>query len=71
MALLNSGNSRIDPSSGAVIFDGTPELKEMIKIRAELKDINLKLDKLLEITGDQHGREMETPRLSSENDAKA
>ena len=71
MALLNSGNSRIDKNSGAIIFDGSPEFKEILKIREDLKDINLKLEKLLMLVdGDDYGGKVETSRFSKKNDSE-
>lgn len=49
MPTLNENNSSIDESSGAVIFHKSPELKEMMLLREEVKDLSKKMDKILEI----------------------
>lgn len=70
MAILNRSNCSVDPKSGGVIFHGSPELQEIINLRADVRAMNTKLDKLMELIkgGVQIGREMEDPRLSENND---
>lgn len=72
MATLTRNNCKVDPKSGGVIFQGSPELQEMRIIRQEIQQLHNKLDKLLEVIqgGSPNGREMENPRLSKNNDPK-
>ena len=72
MAVLNRNNCHVDPNSGGIIFNGSPELQEIINIRADICALNTKLDKLMELIegGVQIGRKMEDPRLSKDNDQK-
>lgn len=70
MAILNRNNCHVDHNSGGVIFHGSPELQEIINVRADIRALNTKLDKLMELIegGVQIGREMEDPRLSKGDD---
>lgn len=70
MAVLNRNNCHVDPKSGGIVFKGSPELQEIINIRADISALNTKLDKLMKLIegGVQIGRKMEDPRLSKNND---
>lgn len=72
MALLNRNNCHVDPKSGGIVFNGSPELQEIINIRADIRTLNTKLDKLTELIkgGVQIGRKMEDPRFSKDDDQK-
>lgn len=72
MALLNRNNCHVDPKSGGIVFNGSPELQEIINIRADIRILNTKLDKLMELIkgGVQIGRKMEDPRFSKDDDQK-
>lgn len=72
MTVLNRNNCHVDPNSGGVIFHGSPELQEISNVRADIRALNTKLDKLMELIegGVQIGRKMEDPRLSKNNDQK-
>lgn len=67
MAILTRNNCKVDPKSGGVIFHGSPEFQEIVKLREELNAIDQKLDKLIAILerGVSSGREMETSGLSA------
>lgn len=72
MAMLTRNNCSVDPKSGGIIFHGSPELQEIINLRADIRALNTKLDKLTELIegGVQIGRKMEDPRFSKDNDQK-
>ena len=73
MTPLNKGNSTIDPNSGAIIFNGSPELQAMCKLQNSIDSLNKKLDKILDILskgGISDGREVENTRFSPNNDPK-
>ena len=72
MAVLNRNNCHVDPKSGGVIFNGSPELQEIVNVRADMRAINEKLDKLIAMLegGIQIGREMENPGFSQDDDQK-
>ena len=65
MVQLTSGNSRVDPGSGAIIFNGSPELRELMKLRKDIdtlnKNINALTDCILTLIkgGNDNGRKME------------
>ena len=65
MAQLTSGNSRVDPGSGAVIFNGSPELQELIRLHKDIDTLSKKFDMLangiltLLKGGTDNGRKME------------
>lgn len=46
---LENSSYSVDESSGAVFFHRSPELKELMQLREEVKNLNNKVDKLLEI----------------------
>ena len=48
MANLNSSNCSVDEKSGAVIYHKSPELLEIMKLRQEVKNLNSKMDLILE-----------------------
>lgn len=70
MAILTRNNCYVDPKSGGVIFNGSPELQEITKLRADIAVLNDKMDKLLELIegGVQIGRKMGNSRLSKNDD---
>ena len=72
MARLNHNNCRVDLKSGGIIFDGSPELQEIINLRADIRNINTKLDKLIELIngGVLNGRKVENSGFSTDNDQK-
>ena len=73
MIPLHKGNSTIDPNSGAIIFNGSPELRAICELQKSIKTLNTKLDLLIEIVskgGVNDGRQMETSRFSQNHDSK-
>ena len=60
MPTLNNGNSSVDKSSGAVIFHKSPELLEIIRLREDVKKLDVKMDTILEILrgGERDGTKM-------------
>ena len=72
MALLNRNNCHVDPKSGGIVYNGSPELQAIINIRADIRALNTKLDKLTELIegGVQIGRKMEDSRFSKDDDQK-
>ena len=73
MIPLNKGNSTIDPNSGAIIFNGSPELRAICELQQTLKAINNKLDVLITLIakgGITDGGKMESSRFSQNNDPK-
>ena len=69
MARLTRNNCTVDPHSGGVIFHGSPEFQEIMKLREEIQNLHTKLDKLIELIegGVQCGRKVEHSRFSSNN----
>lgn len=57
MPKLDSGNSSVDKSSGAVLFHKSPELLEIIRLRKEVEEVNHKMDVILDILqgGERNG----------------
>lgn len=64
MTMLNQGNCTVDKESGGVIFHGSPELREIVKLQKQIKELreenktlNDKLDSILELLkgGNQDG----------------
>lgn len=49
MPSLHNGNSSVDKSSGAVMFHKSPELLEIMRLREDMKNLNTKMDSILEI----------------------
>lgn len=49
MPRLNDSNCSVDQETGAVMFHKSPELLEIIKLRQEVKDLNSKMDDVLEL----------------------
>ena len=73
MLPLHKGNSTIDPHSGAIIFTGSPELRAVCELQSEIKRVNSKLDKIIELLtkgGISDGREVEDTGFSQDNDPK-
>lgn len=78
MPILNRNNCYVDPQSGGVIFNGSPELQEIIKLKTSINTLNTKLDKLqtdidtlntnldklIKLGGVQIGRKMGNSRFS-------
>lgn len=60
MPALNSGNSSVDKSSGAVLFHKSPELLEIMRLRDDMKKIDDKMNTILEILrgGERDGTKM-------------
>lgn len=61
MPQLHSGNSSVDKESGAVMFHKSPELLEIIKLREEMKNLNSKMDVIIQLLKggtEKDGREM-------------
>lgn len=46
---LTSSNCSVDKNSGAVIIHKSPELVELTKLKSEIKDIQNKLDTILQL----------------------
>lgn len=61
MPRLTDSNCSVDKDSGAVMFHKSPELLEVIKLRKEVKDLNSKMDEILEILkgGKENVKEMD------------
>lgn len=73
MIPLNKGNSTIDPNSGAIIFNGSPELRAICELQENVSLLSNKLDKIIELLskgGINDGRKMENTRFSQNNDPK-
>ena len=49
MPRLNDGNSSVDKSSGAVIFQKSPELLEIMRLKEEIKKLDVKMDNILSL----------------------
>ena len=49
MAKLTESNSSVDKNSGAVMFHKSPELNELILLRKEVKELNQKMDVILNL----------------------
>lgn len=49
MPSLNQNNSTVDKESGAVIFHQSPELQEIVKLKKEIRQLNGKVDELIEL----------------------
>ena len=49
MVVLTESNSSVDKNSGAVIFHKSPELKELLLLRKEVKELNTKMDTILNL----------------------
>lgn len=47
--VLNSSNSHVDKNSGAVIIHKSSELEELLSLREEVKQLNIKVDEILSI----------------------
>ena len=61
MAHLNNNNSRVDKGSGAIIFNGSPELQEIMKLQRRMNTLEHKLNVIIALLerGEGHGRQME------------
>ena len=61
MPELNKSNSRVDKGSGAIIFNGSSELQELIKLQKRMNTLEHKVDKILALLegGNVNGRTME------------
>ena len=46
---LNSGNCTVDKESGAVLVHKSPELLETMRLQKEVKEMNKKLDEILNL----------------------
>lgn len=57
MVVLTESNISVDKNSGAVIFHKSPELKELLLLRKEVKELNDKMDVILNLLkgGDKIG----------------
>lgn len=64
MAMLTNSNCTVDKESGGVIYHGSPELREIVKLQKQMKELheenktlNDKLDSILELLkgGNQYG----------------
>ena len=49
MVVLTESNSSVDKNSGAVIFHKSPELQELLLLRKEVKELNTKMDTILNL----------------------
>ena len=49
MVVLTESNSSVDKNSGAVIFHKSPELQELFLLRKEVKELNTKMDTILNL----------------------
>ena len=49
MVVLTESNSSVDKNSGAVIFHKSLELKELLLLRKEVKELNTKMDTILNL----------------------
>ena len=49
MLVLTESNSSVDKNSGAVIFHKSPELQELLLLRKEVKELNTKMDTILNL----------------------
>lgn len=47
--VLNNSNCTVDKESGAVIFHGSPELQEIVKLKKHVKTLEDKIDTLIEL----------------------
>lgn len=47
--VLNSSNSHVDKNSGAVLIHKSPELEEILSLKEEIKQLNIKVEKILSI----------------------
>ena len=47
--VLTESNSSVDKNSGAVIFHKSPELQELLLLRKEVKELNTKMDTILNL----------------------
>lgn len=53
---LTESNCSVDKGSGAVLFHKSPELQEIMKLREEIKNLNDKIEQILELLGGiKHG----------------
>lgn len=61
MATLNDTNSSVDKSSGAVLFHKSPELLEIMRLREDVRNLDKKMDTILEILrgGERDGTTVE------------
>lgn len=53
MANLTDNNCSVDKNSGAVFFHKSPELKEILTLKKEVKNLNEKLDRILQILSEK------------------
>ena len=49
MPRLTESNSSVDKNSGAVMFHKSPELKNILLLRQEVKNLNEKMDMIIEL----------------------
>lgn len=47
MAYLDKSNSRVDKGSGAIIFNGSPELQELQKLSRRLDTLEYKMNVII------------------------
>ena len=61
MAQLTRNNSRVDKESGAIIFNGSPELQEIQKLHKKMDTLTEKIDRILALLegGNSNGGKME------------
>lgn len=61
MPQLNNTNCRVDKGSGAIIFNGSPELQELVKLRNQLNTLDKKMDYIISLLmgGEYSGGKME------------
>ena len=61
MAQLTKSNCRVDKGSGAIIFNGSPELQEIQKLHRKMDALNKKVDFIITLLegGVRDGRTLE------------
>lgn len=61
MAQLTSSNSRVDKGSGAIIFNGSSELQEIMKLHRKIDALDKKMEQIITLLegGTSNGRKME------------
>lgn len=61
MAQLTKSNCKVDKGSGAIIFNGSPELQEINELHKKMNDLQKKMDYIITLLegGVRDGRTLE------------